>query len=143
MLILSKPAAGCTVVHRVVAVGPQGIVTKGDANSAPDPYVLTAPNIRGRVVRARRGRRCFRVHGAARGMLQARCASMLLSAKNVLFMLSCPVYAFLTQRAHLGALILRMLRPKLLAFTRPEGIELKLVLGRSVVQHGRHARMYG
>ncbi len=133
VLIFTEPEAGRTVVHRVVAAGPEGITTKGDANGTPDPYLLAAPHIRGRVVRARRDRRCFRVHRAGRGMLQARRAELALSAKNLLFLLFCPLYAFLTQRTNLGCMLLRLLRPRLLAFTRPEGTELKLVLGRCVV----------
>jgi hypothetical protein len=133
VLVFNEPGAGRTVVHRVVAAGPEGITTKGDANGTPDPYLLTAPYIRGRVVRARRGRRCFRVHGAGRGTLQARSASLALSVKNLLFLLFCPLYAFLTQRTRLRGWLFRLLRPRLLSFTRPEGIELKLLLGRRVV----------
>jgi signal peptidase I len=133
VLIFNEPKAGRTVVHRVVTAGPEGIATKGDANGTPDPYLLAGPHIRGRVVRVRRGRRCFRVHGAGRGMLQARRAGLVLSAKNLLFLLFCPLYAFLTQRTQLPGWLFRLLRPRLLSFTRPEGIELKLVLGRCVV----------
>lgn len=38
------------VVHRVVAVGPDWVRTKGDANPDPDPFLVSYGNILGRVV---------------------------------------------------------------------------------------------
>jgi signal peptidase len=43
-------AQGQVVTHRVVEVTPEGVVTKGDANEAADPWVVMPSQIRGRMV---------------------------------------------------------------------------------------------
>jgi signal peptidase I len=45
------PGAGHTYSHRVISIGPDGTLhTKGDANSAPDPWTLSRRDVVGKVV---------------------------------------------------------------------------------------------
>ena len=45
-----SPENGVVVVHRVVAVDGDALVTKGDANSEPDPFRVTGDMVLGKVV---------------------------------------------------------------------------------------------
>lgn len=39
------------VTHRIIEETPEGFITKGDANNAPDAFVATSENISGKVIR--------------------------------------------------------------------------------------------
>lgn len=60
------------VVHRVVRLVPEGLITRGDCNSFVDPDPVTAEDLVGVVTHARRGRRVIAVAGGARGLWKAR-----------------------------------------------------------------------
>ena len=63
-----SPESGAMIVHRIVAVSPSGIRTRGDNCAAIDDWVLRAPDIAGRVVATRRGSRRRRVLGGVTGV---------------------------------------------------------------------------
>jgi len=63
------PESGAMVVHRVVAVKPEGISTMGDNNISPDPDLVPFAAVAGRVVAARGRNRNSPVRGGAAGML--------------------------------------------------------------------------
>lgn len=68
------------VVHRVVAVLPEGLVTRGDTNRRPDVPLVTAANLLGRVVaRERKGWR-LPVLGGEAGLALVR---LLLGLRRV------------------------------------------------------------
>ncbi len=50
LITFLPPGSRTTYTHRVVAVTPRGITTKGDRETAPDPWVLQRAQITGRVV---------------------------------------------------------------------------------------------
>lgn len=57
------------MVHRLIATTPTGMITKGDGNGAPDPFLLCPDQVEGRVMlRWRLGNR-RRVAGGWRGRL--------------------------------------------------------------------------
>ncbi|MCU0293707.1 MAG: hypothetical protein MUF10_17280 [Thermoanaerobaculaceae bacterium] len=60
------------VVHRVVRVCAEGLITRGDSNHFEDPVPVTAENLVGVVTQARRGRRLIPVSRGWRGMWRAR-----------------------------------------------------------------------
>ncbi|MEO5885941.1 MAG: signal peptidase I [Candidatus Limnocylindrales bacterium] len=49
-IVTFRPTPGYIVTHRIVAIGADGISTKGDANTAADLGQIPAANIVGRVV---------------------------------------------------------------------------------------------
>lgn len=63
-----SPATGTMVIHRVMEVRPEGLVTRGDANSNNDPDYVSYSDVEGKVVAVRdtRGRRPVR--GGRAGM---------------------------------------------------------------------------
>lgn len=75
------PRTGMMVVHRVIAVRPKWLLTKGDNNPHCDPYFVLANDLKGRVVAARRSGREHSVRGGAMGMLDHCYARMSRRAK--------------------------------------------------------------
>lgn len=59
------------LVHRVVAIRPGGLVTRGDNNTCSDAELVTADNLVGRVTHLERGRKLRPVHGGWAGLLRA------------------------------------------------------------------------
>lgn len=60
------------VVHRVVRVVPEGLITRGDSNRFEDPEPVTGANLVGVVHEARRGGRRIAVACGRRGVWRAR-----------------------------------------------------------------------
>lgn len=60
------------IIHRIVKVTPAGLVTRGDNNKKPDPFLVTPALAPQRVTHVRRGRRTIRIQGGETGMLVFR-----------------------------------------------------------------------
>jgi hypothetical protein len=60
------------IVHRVVGVLPEGLVTKGDDNPWADGVLVTGDNLLGRVTHVERGGRRRRVRGGRWELLRVR-----------------------------------------------------------------------
>lgn len=60
------------VVHRVVAAGADGLITRGDNNDRADDSPVRASDIVGRVTTACRGAKRIAIAGGRRGLLIAR-----------------------------------------------------------------------
>ncbi len=60
------------LVHRIVGVVPGGLVAQGDSNPCPDPGLVTAENLVGRVTHVERGGRTRSVSGGWLGLLRVR-----------------------------------------------------------------------
>ena len=102
------------IVHRVIALGSQGIKTRGDNNLYCDPWSVVPEQIVGYVKRAQRGRRWHRIPGGHAGRL----AAMFVRAT----------------RCALASLMFRRLpATKIIAFRRTEGTELQLLMGRRII----------
>ncbi len=119
------------VVHRVVAVREEGLVTRGDANPGPDEGLVTADRLEGRVVALERRGRVRRVAGGRLGWALAALARLQLRALRPLRRLAALPYALL--RA--SGLARCFWRPSLrtLTFTTPQGPLIKTLHGRRTV----------
>ena len=60
------------LVHRVIAVGPGGLLTRGDNNRESDSGWVTAENLLGRVTHVERGGRQVPIRGGRAGLFQGR-----------------------------------------------------------------------
>jgi signal peptidase I len=65
------------VVHRVMAVRPEGLVARGDANPRADEGFVTADRLEGLVTGLERRRRPVSVHGGRRGFADAAIARIV------------------------------------------------------------------
>jgi len=134
VVVFPKPGGGKqTVVHRVVAVGAGGVRTRGDRNPGPDPWVLRPEDILGRVVSRQRRDRERAVPGALPGRLQGLAMTALRRGDRALSRALHPWYRSLAGSGIFSRWVPGFLAPRVLAFPRPGGQELKLVVGHGTV----------
>lgn len=122
-----------TVVHRVVSRDAQGIKTRGDASGAPDPYVLNLENIIGQVVCARSGSKQRRIRGGRLGGAIGRWLRIRAALKRGLAVPLRSAYHLLGRSGIFRLWIPARLRTKILAFNRPGGTELHLLMGKRLI----------
>ncbi len=60
------------IIHRIVAVTSQGLITRGDNNPTNDPYFVTKELDPIRLTHVRRGKRTIRIRGGGMGLLMQR-----------------------------------------------------------------------
>ena len=85
---------GQLVVHRVVGIGPEGILTQGDNNPVPDTDLQHPDTILGRVVAASRGRMNRNIHGGDYGRIihrYVRIRKRVIGTGGVLIKIARPV----------------------------------------------------
>jgi len=133
VVVFPNPQGSHHVVHRVVAVGSQGIRTRGDNNINIDPWVLQSEDIVGQVVSAQRKDRRLPIHSGATGVIIVFAlwprTQFLLTVSRVLH----PIY----HRFASSGIFMRYMRflPKtrILSFNKPVGTELQLLMGNRVI----------
>lgn len=121
------------IVHRVVAITPDGLVTKGDNSPYVDVDPVIADTLLGRVTHVERGGRVRRVRGGHWGLLHARALHVRGGGRRVAWRLLRFVGRGAYRRLREGGLVRRLWRP---AVTRicVEGEDGPLV---KYVHHGR------
>jgi len=70
------------VVHRILAIGPAGCITRGDNNLSPDQIRVTASQIKGKVTHRIRDRKNQRIPNGTRGFLWAGILNILMHGKK-------------------------------------------------------------
>jgi hypothetical protein len=121
------------VVHRVVSTGPDGIRTKGDANSYRDTWGLKQEDIVGRAVSVERGGREIPVAGGIAGRLLASLISAFRKSDHLASHVLNPCYRGLARSGHFRALLPPALRPRVITFERDGAREMQLILGRRII----------
>jgi signal peptidase len=121
------------ITHRVVAVTPEGIITKGDNNKETDPWLLGPDEIVGRVVYVRRGERLVRIHGGLWGRLMLWIRRLSLRLDTRISPVLSPFYHWLARSGILRRLIPQRIRPRVIAFNRTNGREMHLMIGHHVI----------
>ena len=134
VVVFQEPGSDIKVVHRVVSIGADGILTRGDAHRNNDPYLLKPGDLIGRVKRVRRGGRQRRMYGGFIGQLHALAGRIGVgqaidkSVSNLLH----PTYHRISHSGILRRLLSDRLTPRVFCFKRPGGAELQLLFGRFV-----------
>jgi SynChlorMet cassette protein ScmC len=134
---------GRGIVHRVMAMTPQGIRTRGDNNPGDDPDLVQLPDVVGRVVAAHRGSHRRRIAGGWPGQLSCHIARWQRALQRPAGRLLRRAYRSL----HLSALGHRLLpgrlQPRVVRFEARRGVYLKLLLGDRLIGHyDTHARRW-
>ncbi len=130
------------IVHRVVSVDAQGVKTRGDNGKQVDPWVLTADNILGRVTYIQRKNRRRNIWGGFMGRVAACSFRCLHGGDAVISFLLHPAYQSLCRSAFLRNKLHRLVKPRVLSFNRPEGMEQQLVVGRRPIGRRRPGKGY-
>jgi hypothetical protein len=131
VVAFGNPDGPGKVIHRVVAVGPGGILTKGDNLPRADDWTITPGDILGKIVAIQRRGRLLPVPRRAPiclYLLKARrwcdrAASRLLQ----------PMYHRLARSGLFQGLLGGWMKPELLCFSRGDGPEWQLWLGNLLI----------
>jgi hypothetical protein len=131
VVAFSHPEKPGKVIHRVAAVKPWGIITKGDNLAAVDDWILKPGDILGKVVAIRRQGRTLPVPRQAPASLYLlkgrqwcdRAVSRLLQ----------PVYHRLARSGLFKGRLGEWMKPQLFYFSRADGPEWQLWLGNLLI----------
>jgi len=95
-VVVFRAPDGCSgrfdLVHRVVAVAPDGLVARGDSNPRDDVVRVTAGNFVGRVTHAERDRRTVPVAGGRLGLVRGRILHARLGLWRLVRTVAGPAY---------------------------------------------------
>ena len=137
VVVFPHPEGGNNVVHRVVAVGSQGVRTRGDNNINTDPWVLNFEDIVGQVVSAQRKGRRLPIHSGATGVIIVFAlwpiTKILVTVSRILH----PIYHRVADSGIFKRYMRFLPKTRVLEFNKSAGIELQLLMGNRVI--GRRA----
>ena len=137
VVIFHVPEGERQVTHRVISVDSRGVRTRGDNNNNTDSRVLRPDEIAGRVISACRGTKSISIHGGRRGLIYA---SALWSIKRINLAISRilhPPYRRLSESGIFRRALPHRARPRVLCFTRPNGVEMHLLMGKWIIGRRR------
>ena len=137
VIVFRAPGRKRHVTHRVVSVDVRGVRTRGDNNTKTDSWALPPDEIGGRVVSAHRGAKSIPIHGGRRGVLQPGLLWFVRHTDSAVSRLSRPVYRRLAATGLFRRALPRKTEPRVLCFTRPDGVEMQLLMGRWVIGRRR------
>lgn len=118
------------VIHRVLSVGIDGVVTGGDNNFFNDPWLLDPSQIDGRVVYIHRGDRTLPIYGGLRGRVTSAPWRIYRRFLGYLFRLIKPYYRMATKCKPFAFFPINV---KAFSFQSPRGEELQLFVGKRVI----------
>jgi len=129
VIVFVRPGAPQPVCHRVISVGPEGIITRGDNNRSVDPHLVKFEAVTGRVTHFVRNGVLRKMHGGKIGLLAG---SIMWVRRGLLAALARGLrepYRALARSALLRRLLLKGTSLRVLSFCRPAGTELHLMMG--------------
>lgn len=128
VVIINIPGYKHKIIHRVISAGEQGFRTMGDFNPRPDSWLLKPSQIIGYVVYGYRGSKRFKVHGGLRGLIQ-------MFNVRLKYLIIKTIYPFFNMIFcnFMFHLKLHFIQPQFIAFKRPNGTELQLIILGKVI----------
>ena len=142
VIVFVPPGGETKIVHRVISADMQGIKTKGDNAGASDPWVLTPDNILGRVTYIQRRNKKRNICDGFMGRVMACAFHWMHRGDAVISFLLHPVYQGLCRSTFLRKRLHRLVKPRVLSFRRPEGMEQQLVVGHRLIGRRRPGKGY-
>ncbi len=128
------------VIHRVVAVGPSGVQTRGDNTPAADDWILQPADLLGRVVAIRRQGRRLPVPREVPASLYVLKGRRWLD--RAVSRLLHPVYDRLARSGLFQAVLGSWLKPELICLPMEAGPEWQLWLGKLLIGRKRPHQPY-
>ena len=135
VIVFTSPQDGRNVTHRVMWVhGDGSIRTRGDNNSADDPWTLTRDQVHGKVTQAKHGDRLRLVRGGTLGLV----INLLLRGRRLLLSpvrgVTRAAYRWLAATGVLRRVCRDRMDVRVVSFHRPDGRdELQLLLGTRLI----------
>ncbi|MCP4575689.1 MAG: signal peptidase I [Deltaproteobacteria bacterium] len=133
VVVFHTPETNGHVSHRVISVDDRGLRTRGDNNNDTDSWILRPNQITGRVISARRGPKSLPILGGKRGMLYARSLWLMKRADPAISRIFHPVYHRLAVSGIFRRVLPRGSEPRILRFTRHNGVEMQVLMGRWII----------
>ena len=137
VIVFHTPERQRHVTHRVISVGSRGVRTRGDNNNKTDSWILRPDEIKGRVVSACRGAESIPIRGGRRGIIYARSLWFVRHANSAISRILHPVYHRLAATGFFRRVLPYGAKPRIFSFTRHNGIEMQLLMGRWVIGRRR------
>ncbi len=133
VVVFPHPHRAGDVVHRVVAVMPEGVKTRGDNNNHVDPYVTPYEALQGRVVIRRRGDRSRRVWGGKAGRLLHRACLLRRLLHEYALRFLRPVYHAVANTGRFYGWRVPLLKSRTVVFHREDGTEIQILVGKRII----------
>ena len=133
VIVFPPPGGNDMVVHRVISISGQGLMTRGDNNNNTDPWFVSSDHIAGRVVRAQRGNRLLTIYGGARGLLYASAVRFFCSIDSVISSFLNPAYHRLAKTALFRQWLPDGMCMRVFSFNRSDGVEFQLLMAGHVI----------
>lgn len=132
IIIYPHPERPTDVVHRIIALKAQGVITRGDNNDRIDPYTVLYGDIVGKVVAAKRKDRLVRIRGGKTGFMIHR---LMLFRKSFLLCALAPlrVLSHILARSKLLNIFHSFLKIKVIRITRSDHSKSILMVGKKAV----------
>ncbi len=128
VIVFVLPGRNTSVTHRVTAIGPQGIKTRGDNFNQDDLWTLQPDMVLGRVVNAHTVTKKRPIYGGLMGQMVAkRVGIWRVLAKRVSYVLSL-IYQSLAECSIFRKLLPVWLRPQITTFKGQSGTEYRIDL---------------
>lgn len=137
VVVFHTPERKRHVTHRVIFVDSRGVRTRGDNNNKTDSRVLRPDEITGKVVSAYRGMKRISIHGGRGGILFARALWAIKHINVTISRILHPAYRWLSESGIFRRALPHWFRPRVFCFTRPNGMEMQLCLGRWIIGRRR------
>jgi hypothetical protein len=130
----SLKANKCTsITHRIVAIGSDGIITKGDNNPRVDDGPITPDEIVGIVLYARRGNRTINIYNGKCGLVYARIMHFFMRFKSIILRFLSFPYHIVSKSGILRGLMPGNKKLRIIYINRPSGIESQLIMGKYII----------
>jgi signal peptidase I len=133
VIVFLLPGTKECIIHRIVGVSRAGLRTRGDNNSSADPWIVQSPWIIGKVIGVERQARRLPIRGGACGYTRSCLVRLHKSLLKTLSRALSPAYQLLARGGHVSRIIPLQKRMRIISLKRPQGTELRLILGRLVV----------
>lgn len=129
VVVINIPGYEYKFIHRIISVGKNGIRTMGDCSPQPDNWLLKPDQVLGYVAYGYRGNRRFGVLNGPAGLANM----FLFRIKYLTIRAVSPFLSAMYRNFPISNLVMHLIRPKLVAFKRPGGIELHLLCRGKVI----------
>jgi len=88
IIVYPHPDKAFDIVHRIIKIRDDGVITRGDNNNKIDPYVVKFEDIKGKIVAITRGKKTINIIGGRTGYIIHK---VMLIRKYVVFFLKNPI----------------------------------------------------
>ena len=123
---------GAVIVHRIMKIDGEKVITQGDNNKCVDPWELTSDKILGKVPYALRGKRKITIYGGAPGLGWAFLVGLSRSIHDGLRWLLGPVYHRLIATRLVKRFVARFIKHRVFRINSSD-YEIHLLLGNRII----------